>query len=109
MFEDIADLGTPQAVVALADDVDGIDVDALDEALRSGRGRAEVKRHTAESRTDLVAGSPTLVLPDGSAHHNPGISMHWEDQPGERLVIESDDPDVYVALVNRTMATRPAD
>jgi hypothetical protein len=35
--------------------------------------------------------------------------MHWDDQPGERLVIDSDDPDVYGALVDRTMATRPAD
>lgn len=109
MFEALADLGTLQAVVGLAGDVDGVDVDALEAALRSGRGRAEVDRHTVESRTDLVSGSPTLVLPDGSAHHNPGISMHWDDQPGERLVIESDDPDVYVALVDRAMATRPAD
>ncbi len=109
VFEGLADLGTLEAVVGLAGAVDGIDVDALEEALRSGRGRAEVDQHTAESRTDLVAGSPTLVLPDGSAHANPGISIHWEDQPGERLVIDSDDPDVYVALVDRTMATRPAD
>lgn len=109
MFEDLADLGTLQVVVGLAGDVDGIDVDALEEALRSGRGRAEVDRHTAESRTDLVAGSPTLILPDGSTHNNPGISMHWEDRPGERLVIDSDDSDVYTALVDRTMATRPAD
>jgi predicted DsbA family dithiol-disulfide isomerase len=109
MFEDLAQLETPQHVIEVARDVDGIDVDALEEALRAGRGRKEVHRHAAESKTDLVTGSPTLVLPDGSAHHNPGISMHWEDEPGERLVIDSDDPDVYAGLVERALAAQPAD
>lgn len=109
MFEGLAQLETPQHVIEVARDVDGIDVDALEEALRAGRGRKEVRRHATESKTDLVTGSPTLVLPDGSAHHNPGISMHWEDEPGERLVIDSDDPDVYARLVERALATQPAD
>jgi predicted DsbA family dithiol-disulfide isomerase len=109
LFEDLAQLETPQQVIDVARDVDGIDVDALEDALRAGRGRKEVRRHTDESTTDLVTGSPTLILPDGSAHHNPGISMHWEDEPGERLVIDSDDPHVYAALVDRSLAAQPAD
>ncbi len=109
MFADLAQLETPQQVVEIARDVDGVDADALDDALRAGRGRREVRQHAAESRTDLVTGSPTLVLPDGSVHHNPGISMHWEDEPGERLVIDSDDPEAYAALVERSMAAQPAD
>jgi predicted DsbA family dithiol-disulfide isomerase len=109
VFHDLAQLEAPEHVIEIAREVDGIDVDALEEALRAGRGRAEVHRHAAESKTDLVAGSPTLVLPDGSAHHNPGISMHWEDRPGERLVIDSDDPDVYTGLVERSLAAQPSD
>jgi predicted DsbA family dithiol-disulfide isomerase len=109
MFEDLAQLETPLQVIEVAREVDGIDVEALEEALRAGRGRAEVRRHATESTTDVVTGSPTLILPDGSTHHNPGISMHWEDEPGERLVIDSDDPDVYAGLVERSLATQPAD
>jgi predicted DsbA family dithiol-disulfide isomerase len=109
MFEDLAQLETPQQVIDVAREVGGIDVDALEGALRAGRGHEEVRRHTAESTNDLVTGSPTLLLPDGSAHHNPGISMHWEDEPGERLVIESDEPGVYAHLVERSLAAQPAD
>lgn len=109
MFVALAQLETPQQVIDVAREVDGIDVEALEDALRAGRGRAEVRRHTTESQTDLVTGSPTLILPDGSAHPNPGISMHWEDEPGDRLVIDADDPDVYVRLVERAMAAQPAD
>ncbi len=109
MFEDLAQLETPQQVVDIARDVDGLDVDALEAALRAGRGRSEVRQQESESETDRVAGSPTLVLPDGSAHHNPGITMHWEDEPGERLVIDSDDPGVYATLVERALAAQPAD
>ena len=109
MIVDLAQLETPQQVIEVARNVDGLDVDALDDALRAGRGRTAVRRHTAESQTDLVTGSPTLILPDGSAHPNPGISMHWEDRPGERLVVDSDEPDVYVRLVERTLAAQPAD
>lgn len=109
MFADLAQLETSQQVIEIARNVDGIDVDALEDALRAGRGRSDVRRHTAESKSDLVTGSPTLILPDGSAHPNPGISMHWEDKPGERLVVDSDDPDVYVRLVERTLAAQPAD
>ena len=109
MFAELAQLETLQQVVELARNVDGIDVDPLEDALRAGRGRAEVRRHTTESQSDLVSGSPTLILPDGSAHTNPGISMHWEDEPGERLVVDSDDSDVYVRLVERTLANRTAD
>ena len=109
MFQDLAQLETPQHVIEVARNVDGVDVDALEEALRAGRGRVEVRQHTTESHNDQVTGSPTLVLPDGSIHHNPGIAMHWEDEPGERLVIDSDDPDVYVGLIERSLAAQPAD
>lgn len=109
MFHDLAQLDTTRDVIEIARSVDGVDVDALEDAMRAGRGRAEVQRHAVESESDLVTGSPTLVLPDGSAHHNPGISMHWDDEPGEELVVESDDPGVYAELVERAFATRPAD
>jgi predicted DsbA family dithiol-disulfide isomerase len=109
MFADLADLGSVEQVIAIARGVDGVDANALDEALRSGRGAADIDQQTDESGSDLVAGSPTLVLPDGSAHHNPGITMHWEDEPGERLFIESDHPEIYTELVERTLATQPAD
>ena len=109
MFHDLARLDTAASVVEIARTVDDIDVDALEEAVRSGRGRTEVRRHTHESQSDLVVGSPTLVLPDGSAHHNPGISMRWENEPGELLVIDSDEPDVYDGLVERALAAQPAD
>ena len=109
MFVELAQLETPQQVIEIVRNVDGIDVGALEDALLAGRGRTRVRQHLAESQSGSVAGSPTLILPDGSAHHNPGISMHWEDEPGERLVVDSDEPDVYARLIERTLATRPSD
>lgn len=108
MFEGLARFDNEAGVVEIATMVEGLDGEELQSALGSGRHRAEVERQTSESRPD-VAGSPTLILPDGSMHHNPGISMHWDDHPGGRLVIDGDDPDVHLELVERCLAVQPAD
>jgi len=96
-------------VLDVAQTVDGVDVDALWDEIRSGRPRTDVFQQWDVVSSDRIAGSPTVVLWDGSSHHNPGIDIHWVDGPGSELVVERDDPAVMVDLVERAAALSPSD
>jgi hypothetical protein len=96
-------------VLDVAESVDGVDVEALWDEIRSGRPRTDVFHHLDMSSSDEVAGSPTFVLSDGSTHHNPGIDMRWVDGPGSELVIERNDPGELAELVEYAVALSPSD
>lgn len=89
-------------VACLTDDVD---LDALTDALDSGRARRRITADLAEAKTSKVKGSPHVFLPDGSGVHNPGITLHWEGEPGEGgyPIVDSDDESVYDSLVSSTL------
>lgn len=55
-----------------------LDVAALTEALDAGRFRAQLMSDYATAQTGAIPASPTFVVPDGTAHANPGITVHWE-------------------------------
>jgi predicted DsbA family dithiol-disulfide isomerase len=88
-------------ILQVAAGCDRVDVDRLTEALDSGRARGPMMA-TYLACGDEVKGSPHFFLADGSSVHNPGIAMHQEGEPGAGfLVVDSDHPDVYDALVRQ--------
>jgi predicted DsbA family dithiol-disulfide isomerase len=83
----------------------GLDLAALTEALDEGRHRGDLMRDYALARTDAIDGSPTFVLPDGTAVTNPGVVVHWEGPWAAGFpVVDSHDRSVYLALLQRAAA-----
>ncbi|MDP8958698.1 MAG: DsbA family protein [Actinomycetota bacterium] len=75
---------------------EGLNAEQLGEALDDGRFRKEVMADYEESKGLPIQGSPQVFLPDGTSHHNPGISHKWvRGIP----VVESDHPSVYQDLI----------
>ena len=100
LFVDSRCISMEHVIADVAGTVDGLDVDALFEAVRSGRPRRRVAEDLEEARSDDVQGSPHVFVGDRSMA-NPGIEMHWEGTPGEGgyPVVDSDDSSVYGALI----------
>ena len=69
-----------------------VDVKALAEALDAGRCRQAVIDDWRAAADGAADGSPTVVLPDGTKHMNPGVEQHWEGpKPGGRPVVDTVD------------------
>lgn len=109
MFEQWRCLAVFGVVLDVAGTVEELDVDRLWSDIRQGDARAEVLVQLDDAQSRDLPGSPTLVLPDGSVWHNPGIEFHWEGDPGDRLVIDADDPDAYRPILEQSRAAQPAD
>ncbi len=79
-----------------------VDVARLAAALDDGRHRADLMADFAVAQTDAITGSPTFRLPDGSAHTNPGIEVHWDGPWAAGYpVVDAHDPTVYEDLLRR--------
>lgn len=92
-------------VLDVASVTDGVDVDALREALEDGRARGPMMREY-RTHADDVQGSPHLFFADGHDVHAPGVEMHQVGEPGAGfLVLDSHDPSVYGELLERAAAT----
>ena len=90
-------------ILDVATACDGVDVDALREALDDGRARGSMMRDYLAAR-DAVQGSPHFFLADGSDQHNPGIVFHQQGQTAAGFpVLDSDDPSAYDALVRQAV------
>ncbi|MFC5993805.1 DsbA family protein [Pseudonocardia hispaniensis] len=88
----------------------GLDVEALTADLDTGRYRATLFGDYAIAQTDAIAGSPTILLPDGSSAANPGICVHWEGPWAAGFpVVDAYDPTVYADLLRRAAVGAPAD
>ena len=105
LFDQSRTISLRHVIIEIAGECDGIDVDALTEAIDDGRSRRSLFDHKAVGEKEGVKGSPHLFLPDGSDAHNPGITMHWEGGSGGFPVIESDDPEIYDDIVRRAAST----
>jgi predicted DsbA family dithiol-disulfide isomerase len=89
-------------LLAIASDTHGVDVDALDRALRDGTHRRAIFDDLATVRTGAVKMSPHLFLADGTEMTNPGIDVHWQgDWTKGFPVIDNDDASVIDTLVAR--------
>lgn len=107
-FRDSRCISLLHEITVVAQDCDGVDADALGEALDDGRARSRMMADYRKHRDD-VQGSPHFFLGDGSDVHNPGIELHWEGEAGAGYpVVDSDDPTVYERLVRRA-ARQPAE
>jgi predicted DsbA family dithiol-disulfide isomerase len=89
-------------ILDLAEEVPDLDVNALRDALDSGRARQAVMEQAAFAKGDTVSGSPHLFLPDGTDAHNPGIDMEWEGEHGKGFpVVNEDHPEIHLELVEK--------
>ncbi|MBM7773196.1 putative DsbA family dithiol-disulfide isomerase [Actinokineospora baliensis] len=103
LFGQSRNISMRHVVLAVAAEA-GLDAEAIKAGLVDGSARAEIERQVPLCAGDTVQGSPTLFLPDGSAHHNPGIALRWEGEWGIGFpVIERDDPTVYEDLLRRAI------
>lgn len=92
-------------ILAVADECEDVDAEAIGAALATGAARSQVFEHYQACLTDAVLGSPHLLLASGTGMHNPGIEKHWEGQPGGGFpVVDADDPSVYDELLRAVAA-----
>jgi predicted DsbA family dithiol-disulfide isomerase len=101
MFADSRCIATRTVLLEVAQGCDGLDVDALTAAIDTDSRAGDVVAQCEEAPRVGVKGSPHLFLPDGSDHHNPGVRLHWEGEPGAGgfPVVDHDDPTVYADLL----------
>lgn len=78
-----------RVVLDVAAATEGVDVPALTAALDSGSHRSQLMADHAVAVTDAVKGSPHLFLADGTAEHNPGITVRWEGPWGPGFPVAS--------------------
>lgn len=104
MFSESRCITMRHVIVDVAKAVDGLDVDALVEALDAGRCRHRITEDHARVKPEGIKTSPHVFLPDGSDHVNPGVTFHWEGKPGEGgyPIVDSDDASVWDSLVAAT-------
>jgi predicted DsbA family dithiol-disulfide isomerase len=89
-------------ILEVAAEAGPVDVALLATALDDGRHRADLMADFAVAQTDAITGSPTFRLPDGSAHTNPGIEVHWDGPWAVGYpVVDAHDPAVYEDLLRR--------
>jgi predicted DsbA family dithiol-disulfide isomerase len=87
-------------LLSIAATVDGVEVAALDDALRTGTYRSAVFDDLDTVRSGAVRMSPHLFLPDGTDITNPGIEVHWQGEWAKGFpVVDGDDPSIVEALV----------
>ncbi len=87
-------------LLAIATNIDGVDVDALDHALRHGTHRRDIFDDLETVRSGTVRMSPHLFLPDGTDITNPGLSVHWQGEWAKGFpVIDRDDRNTYDDIV----------
>lgn len=98
-------IGLLTEVVDVARSCAAVDVDALQDALFQGKGRAAVVRDWHDASGIGVQGSPHVFVPDGTGVHNPGIDLDWTGGHGRGYaVITADDAAVYDDLLRRAAA-----
>jgi predicted DsbA family dithiol-disulfide isomerase len=88
-------LSVRSQLLAVAE-IEGLMANQLGAALDDGRFRKAVMADLNDALAQGIEGSPQVVLPDGTAHHNPGITYRHER--GIPIII-SDHPSVYEELV----------
>lgn len=110
MFTDSRCITMRHVIEDVARGVDGLDADAVLAALDDGRARHRILEDLAVAETGRIKTSPHVFLPDGSDHVNPGVTFHWEGEPGAGgyPIVDSDDASVFDALVSSALAAGPS-
>jgi predicted DsbA family dithiol-disulfide isomerase len=94
-------------ILEVAAECDDLDLEALADAIDSGRARHLLFEQYEVARTDAVNGSPHLFVADGTNVENPGIEATFEQGADGywRPTVVADDPLVYDDLLRRAAAT----
>ena len=93
-------------LVDIAAATDGVDADRLEHDLQQGTARAAVFADATIAASPAVSMSPHVVLPDGTDHANPGVSVHWQGEWARGFpVVDHDEPGAVEALL--VSAARP--
>jgi predicted DsbA family dithiol-disulfide isomerase len=91
-------------ILEVAEKCEGVDAEALRDAIDHGRARRAVFDQAVEAEREHVEGSPHFFLVDGSDAHNPGIEQHWTADKGRGVpVVTRYEPDVYEDLLRRAV------
>lgn len=93
-------------ILEVASETDGLDLEALADAIDTGRARSAIFAQWEVAKTDTVQGSPHLFAPDGTNGQNPGLEMEWnEGDDGVWLpTILRDDASAYEGFLRRAAA-----
>ncbi|MEU7489100.1 DsbA family protein [Streptomyces sp. NPDC042319] len=95
-------IGARAVVVAVAEETEGVDAEAIAAGLDDGRARRTVTEDFRCAKEHEVKCSPHLYLPDGSDHPNPGVTARWHGAYGTGFPqVTSDDPSAYEELLKR--------
>ena len=90
-------------ILRAASKCSAVNVEALDEALQTGAGYADVFAQWRTARELPVQGSPHLFVTDQYAEHNPGVDYHWTAPPGEGFPrFDAYDPSWSDVILNLT-------
>lgn len=95
LFMHSHDLARRSDVLAVAA-TEGLDAADLAAALDDGRHRAAITADVATGVGEDLEGAPLVVLPDGAAHLNPGISYR---RVRGLAIVDSDHPSVYEEII----------
>ncbi len=88
-------LGLRHELLQVAEN-EGLKSESLAEALDDGRFRRQVMEDFVDAGGGEVSDTPYVVLPDGSGHLNPGVSLRWvRDLP----IVDADHPAVFEELI----------
>jgi predicted DsbA family dithiol-disulfide isomerase len=104
-FRDSRCVTMRHVVLDVAAKTEGVDAEALEDALDRGVARADLMRGFEDARA-VAKGSPHVFLPDGSDVANPGITMQPAGDGRDFPQVERDDPAVYDDLVRRAVGTQ---
>lgn len=77
-WADSRSIGHHAVILDVAASAEGLDVKAIEDAMRSGSSRSAVFADYDIAQTGDVRMSPHLFLADGTDATNPGIDVHWQ-------------------------------
>ena len=107
MFAESRNITLHHVILDVAASCGGVDVETLDQDLRSGRARRRIFEDMDEAERSDVRGSPHFFLSNGADWHNPGVQIRWEGKEGKGFpVVEKDDPGIYADMFDRVMEQR---
>lgn len=92
-------------LLAIGAATNGVEVELLDAALRTGTHRRAIFDDLALVQSGAVKMSPHFFLPDGTNITNPGVEVHWQGDWAKGFpVVDVDEPTIYEGILQRAVA-----
>jgi predicted DsbA family dithiol-disulfide isomerase len=101
-FRDHRPVSLLPEVLEVAAETEDLDAEALAKTLDAGGHRATVLDQWRAAEDFGVEASPHLFLADGSDYVNPGVELHWVEEPGTGFpIVDEDDSSIYEEILDR--------